>query len=48
MKTITLFVRNFPADLNGTLRVRAAEQNVTLRAFVIKALKEAAKKGSRA
>jgi len=35
-----LYVRNFPDDLHKKARLRAVEQNLTLREVVIKALEE--------
>ena len=35
-----LYVRNFPDDLHKKARLRAVEENLTLRELIIKALEE--------
>ena len=46
-----LYVRNFPDDLHKKARLRAVEENLTLRELIIKALEEylktAKKKGGK-
>lgn len=47
MKTITLNVRNFPEDLNRTLKAEAATRGKSLQDFVIELLRDATKKGGK-
>ncbi len=45
MKTMSLNLRNFPADLHQLLRVEAMQRGMTLQAYVVQLLTEATKKG---
>ncbi len=42
-----LYVRNFPDDLHKKARLRAVEENLTLRELIIKALEEYLKTGKK-
>jgi predicted HicB family RNase H-like nuclease len=41
---VTLFVRDFPADLHHRAKIQAAVENISLKVLVIKALTEYLKK----